>query len=207
MSTSKIQLLCLIGAIGFLVFGGQAFYVCATNLKAAEFTIDEYEHKRPDNMWLSLTGCHLNLLEASYTSYFGSPEATEVFIPIRSANESPSDPIVAYLGTHDAQILATMAELNKLNSKQAIERYVSKNRERIFFNRSIRGTVRHGIDLDEKIVDDLRRANTLLEKDFIIINEGERPDWIKAILMPLIGAAFVWVTWLLFRNGRKSAPS
>jgi hypothetical protein len=204
MSNSKIQLLCLIGAIGGLGFGSQALYVCATNMRAAEFTIDEYDHKRPDNMWLSLTGCHLNLLEASYASYFGSPEATEVFIPIRSANASPSDPIVAYLGTDDTHILATMTELNKLKSKQEIESYVSKNRDRIFSTRSIRGTVRHGIDLDREIVDDLRRTNTSLDKDFIIINEGERPDWFKAIIMLLTGAAFVWVTRLLFRSSRQS---
>ena len=202
MNISKIQLLCLLGAVASLGFGIQALYVCATNLRAAEFTIDEYDHKRPDNMWLSLAGCHLNLLEASYTSRFGLPEAKEVFIPLRSANASPSDPIVACLGTKDAHVLATMTELNKLKKEQDIERYVNKNRDHIFFTRTIRGTVRHGIDLDGRIVDDLRGTNTSLVKDFIIINEGERPDWSKAIMLLLTGAAFAWVTWLLFRNSR-----
>ena len=205
MSITKIKLLCLMCALAFLWFGSQALYVCVTNLRAAEFTIDEYTHKRPDNMWLSLTGCHLNLLEASYTSYFGSRKATEVFIPIRSVNDSPSDPIVVCLGTDDPGVLATMTELNELVKKQEIEHYVSQNRERIFSSRAISGTVRHGIDLEQKIVDDLRKANTSLDKDFIIINEGERPDWIKAIFLLLGGAAFTWVTWLLFRTSGKAS--
>jgi len=205
MSITKIKLLSLMGALVFLWFGSQALYVCATNLRPAEFTIHEYEHKRTEDMWLSLTGCHLNLLEASYTSYFGSGNATEVFIPIRSADASPSGPIVVILGTNDAGVLATLTELNKLEKRQEIEHYVSQNRERIYFSRSICGTVRHGMDLDDKILNDLRKANTWLDKNFIIIDEGKRPNWINAILLLLCGAAFTWLTWLLFRTGGKAS--
>lgn len=190
-----------------LWFGGQALYVNVTNWKPAKFTIEEYESKRPDKMWLSLTGCRLNLMEASYKSYFGAPDATEVFVPVRGENVSYKDPVIVLLGTKDEKILATMTEINKLNGEDEIKAYFIKNRDAVLFSKNVEGTVRFGADADHRTIDDLRKANPSLVQNFIIIDEGERPDWIKVVFFLAAGFALTWLAWIVFKSTRKTAAT
>lgn len=189
-------------SIALIWGGGQALYTNATNLEPSEYSFSNYITEKPQQKWLTLTNCELNLLDASYFSYFGATEATEIYIPVKSPDAGKMEFTHVLLASKDPEMLRVYNELMSMEDESQIIVYTLQNRDSIFIQKDLTGLVRFGIELDDEDRQELQDLNENLASDFVIIDEGLKPDWSHAALLP---AGLLLLAWIFGLIGKKKA--
>jgi hypothetical protein len=188
-----------IGCMGYLIViallfaGGQGIYTALKNREPLVIPAKDYLAKPPDAEWVTLQGATLNLLESAHReSITGKIE--EVFIPIR-AGMGDRGPVKVLLSTKDQDTIAAMHSISSAGAKGGNEADVIKavagNASQVFRVRDVSGLVRFGIDADSKTRAKLAGLQMKLAKDFIILDEGKKPELglsVSLFAMGLIGA-------------------
>lgn len=73
----------------------------------------------------------------------------------------------------------------------------------ILVKRDVSGLIRFGMDEDSKTRSKLEGLDMNLAKDFVILNDGEKPDLLKGVLM--LAGGLVLGLYLLRRAGSQPA--
>lgn len=195
----------LIFAIALLWGGGQGLYTALTNTKPTVLGYDEYVRTKPRATWIELKDCVLVLPEASFRSSRVSKEITEVFIPVRSgtSKEEEEEKIHVLVATKDQETLGLMKEAHQAQDDTAAAlKLLSSKADKMFPKKDVKGLVRYGIELRDKERRQLASLDENLAADFIIIDEGKKPEPVVSTLMFLGGLICLW----LFGRARASTP-
>lgn len=203
--SGAISLGCLgyIIAVGLLWGGGQGIYTALRNHKPAEFTVADFIATKPDVEWITLKDARLSLLEAAHKELAG--KVTEVFIPVRPKDGNADQPVHILLSTKEPEMTGAVENLkNSSGSKEEAVKAVARHAEKLVMLRDVSGLVRFGLDADSKTRDKLAKLHLKLTDDFVILDEGKKPDIYAGSLM--FGAGLVVGFFMLRKAGKQSSP-
>ena len=179
--------------IALLIGGVQGIYKANKNREPLVISAKDYLAKPPDGEWVTLTGATLNLLESAHRESIGG-KIEEVFIPVRAGMDDRGV-VKVLLSTKDKETISAMQSISSAGDKggneAAVFKALASNASQVFRTRDISGLVRFGIDADSKTRDKLAGLDMQLAKDFIILDEGKKPELgvsIGLFIMGLIGA-------------------
>jgi len=177
----KGVLLLVIGAAGFLWLGGQGLYTALTNRTPAVIGCAEYLQQRPTQTWLLLKGCRLNMIRASAAASRVAGTVTQVYVPLAGA-ETDRGTIKALLATKDASIVALATEMRTVKDEKEALTFGINNLQRLFPTRDVQGLVRFGINVRDHDREELAKLNPNLDPNFVVIDEGEQPEWTMSLV-------------------------
>ena len=189
--------------------GAQSLYTNLTNSKSTTYTIEEYLEKRPDDKWLELTGCRLDLMDSAYQESRFGDDIKEVYIPVSAPKESADSenaPVQILFTTKDPEIIALLKEAGSVQSDEDAMRFALGNLDKLYPTRDISGLVRFGIDMRDKEADELRKLNSNLVEDFIMIDDGKKPEWTGAIALPIGLLLAYFVFWPKKQKAQMMPP-
>lgn len=180
--------------LALLIIGGQGVYVAVKNPEPLEITVADYLAKKPNAEWMTLKDAEICLVEAAYKARLG--RVAEVFIPIRPVGESKDAPIHILLSTEDQAVADALKAISK--SAAPMKRKVaaaSQQADRLFMRQDITGLTRYGILYDLFMRARLAKLNMNLAEDFVILNDGEAPNFTVNVCM--VGAGLlIWFVML-----------
>ena len=176
-----MQLGCLVvfGALYMVWMGGQGLYTSIKNREPMELACGHYGEVKPNREWVKLTDCELDVMESSYMEESG--KVVELFIPARGPGEEEGDTIDVLVATKDAELLAAVNQLVLLESEVELTRFIAERGRELHVIRDVQGLVRYGVDLDESDRADLQGLDGNLAEDFVIIDDGNDPGFMKSV--------------------------
>lgn len=190
-----------LGCLGYLIaiallWGGvQHIYTALKNRSPQEVTVEDFAARRITKEWVVLKGARLSLLESALKKRFG--RTVEVFIPVRAKSEALGAPVRVLLSTKDSQIISAVEDFNKSGGDMAKELEAAmRHADKLFMEKDVLGLVRWGIDADSKTRDKLAGLDMKLTKDFVILDEGEKPDLFIGIGGLVTGLVACFALWL-----------
>lgn len=186
-----MRALLILVSLGLLIMGGQAIFTTLTNLDPGSYTLEEYHQQRPKDKWLELKNCQLNVLAASFETSLGKSTPEMVYIPIRPAEAEETDETVVLLAAEDLALRQLVEKMNRIEQESTLLAFVGEHSDALFPTKDIKGLVRFGVEMDEGDRSDLRKLDSSLAKDFVVIDEGSKPSWLRAAMLPaglLLGA-------------------
>lgn len=172
--------------IGLLVGGAQGLYTALKNRSPLEITVEDYITKKPDAEWVTLKSAHLNLLESAHKERLG--KVAEVFIPVRPKGDAKDAPVHILLSTKNREILDALDDMS--NSAETLKQSVeaaSRHAEKLFVTKDVSGLIRFGINSDDKTRAKLEKLNMNLAADYVIMNDGEKPELMASLIMLVLG--------------------
>ena len=198
----------VIATIGLLWKGGQSLYTAAMNRHPTTMSYEKYVETKPRAMWLVLTNCTTRLTESCFKSYYGSKNATELFIPVRGQESGKEKgKIHVLLATKNADQLAAFSEMQNLNSKEEALKWMIKNSKRVFSDRSVGGLVRFGVDLKDRDRSKLAGLIKDAADDFIILEEGAQPSFGEGIGFSVAGVMVLGGIVVYLRRNRETTTA
>lgn len=192
-------------ALGLLLGGGQLLYTAVVNRSAVEMTCAEYLEKKPTGKWVKLKDCELSRVEEIMPTRFGKVTNDEVFIPVRPVGAPHDSKVSILLASKRPEDLefARGADAANVDEKSAAA-FVLENLAKAKERRDIEGIVRHGLDAaSDKEIRKFKKTSSDLADDFVIIDDGKRPDWLQGLWLLIAG--FFFVALRLFLEARRSA--
>ena len=173
-------------------------------------TWQEFVADKPESGWFKLSGAQLDLTGALWIENRLTGEMGNIYVPARAAGELESEneaepPIEMLVKVDDPKIKATVEELKKLDkgTDEAALNYVLSHADQLFIERPIVGTVAEGFDaVDSDDESTLRSAEETLSSDFVILQEGAKPDVGGRIFMLLggIGVALLGLFYIFLKK-------
>lgn len=190
-------------AAGLLWGGGQGLYTALFNLKPIEYSISDYLAAQPDKEWLTITGGSLDIVEMAYTSSKVGDRVKEVFIPLTLPNAKESDPVKILVASKDPAVLDLATKLKSAkNEIEAMMLFITA--KTTMEKPAVTGLVRFGIDLKDKETRKLRELNKNLASDFVILEEGGKPNFVVSAVLFLAGLVLLG---LMFKGlASKTTP-
>ena len=172
--------------IAFIIGGGQGAYTMLTSSKLQSYTVEEYLEKSPDDKWLELTGCTLDHSDAVWMESRIGDNVKEAYIPIFDPkDEDKKSKIKILLATKNPETLDLVRQLSELKSEEEAMKFMVANMDKVLAERDVQGLVRFGIELDDDDAREIKKISPNLAEDFIILDEGKKPEWHSVILLPL----------------------
>src|SRR5262249_13692056 len=83
-----------------------------------------------------------------------------------------------------------------------------QNRDRLFLDRPLRGTIQFGLDIDRKDRRKIAALDKDLADDFAVLEDGKRPEAVLSGIMFLVGLALT--AYLILRaasGGKRATPA
>ncbi len=201
----KTSLFLIIVAISLLWGGGQGLFTAITNLKPKEYAVEEYLNHRPSAKWLRLKGGVVDLTGLTYSSFLGVGTITEIYVPIRPSTASSNDEVHILFATKEPSLLAKAEKLRQLRTESEALRYLQAHRDELIFPRELEGLIRFGIEFKDRDERWLRTHNENLADDFVVLADGERPEFMVYAFLFLGGVAVSgWILKNLF--GVRAKP-
>ncbi|HEX2570433.1 MAG TPA: hypothetical protein VH877_12820 [Polyangia bacterium] len=192
--------------VGLLWGGGQGLYTVFANRAPTTMSIAEYTRTRPSGKWLRLTDCSLSLLDAMHREVAQKP--VELFIPARDPGDDEKSKVQVLVATKDPALLEVYRRLSSEKDEKAVET-ISAEFGKVFQHRDVQGLVRFGFDLDEEDREKLASLTASLAPDFVIIDEGEKPQVAFAFARLAGGLMlFAFLFWRVLSKLRtRSSPA
>ena len=191
--------------VALLWGGGQGIYTAVSNRSVKQYTVDEYLARKPADKWLKLTGGALDLTSLNYTSFFGVGSVGTIYVPLRSSNNPLDNQTHILLETKNPALLKLAEGMRQVKNEEQARRFLQEHARELVIQKDVQGLVRFGIDLEDRKVRKLRKLNENLAQDFIVLADGESPNYLFPIVSLLGGLALAG--WLVSRRaGRGSQP-
>jgi len=197
----RLIIFLIVITLGMLWVGGQGLYTALMNRKPTVMSYDDYLKNKPKVYWLQLTNCFLSLPDASCVTRMRV--ITEVYAPVHSLNEPAGARILVLVATKAPEVLSLARELDNLTSKKEAEQFMEKNRDRLFPKKDVQGLVRFGLDLKSEEHSQLAALDKDLAPDFIIVDDGKKPEFATSLGLFLAGLAIPLVMLKIFRHNSE----
>lgn len=188
----RIGCLMICGSLFLLWSGGQGVYTGVTNTKQTEISLADYEKQKPAATWLKLKNCQVNVMDAAYSSKFGTIE--EVYIPLTVPDAPDEAKIHVLLATKNQATINLVNQMGGIKMDEQGMKFIVQNKDKLMGKRDVDGTVRFGIDLKDKDRRKLANLDKNLSPDFVILSEGEKPQILISILMVAGGIGLLLVS-------------
>jgi len=206
-----VKLTLIFACVILLLFGlgVQGIYTAIKNRNPIAMSCDEYSRSKPKASWLVITNCVLDLSDAAYETlkYQNVEVPTQLFIPVRSATGKRSANDTILLATRDPELMKTLREIESVPSPEELKEWLARNADRVLVRRDVRGLVQFGAELDTKNRRKLARLQDNLAPDFIILEEGRKPEFKQSIGYLALGTVMVVVSIVFVRRSREPAPA
>lgn len=188
--------------LAFLIGGAQGLYTALKNRNPVETTVEQYIAQRPDAEWVTFKNARLNLLEAAHRERRG--KVTEVFIPVRPQGEARTAPVHILLSTKKDDILNALEDIKSSVGKmnESLEA-ASRHADKLFVTKDVSGLIRFGIHSDQEARDKLENLQMNLATDFVIMNDGEKPELMLSLIMLALG--IILALYLARRSAKTAA--
>jgi len=201
-----IQLGCLgyIIAIALILGGGQGAYTALKNREPLRMTFKDYHEQRPSAEWVSLSEAQLNLTNSAYVTARTSDKVKEVYIAVEAMGNREDKPAWVLLESDNQELIDLMNQTSaKMNALKSPAEMTPELVQSLFPARQISGLVQFGMESDSKTRDKLAKLDLALEKEFVIIKEGDEPNLMSSLMM-LVGGLVVGIFAL--RERKKEPP-
>lgn len=197
----------VIGGIILMWAGGQGLYTALTNRQPVVFGCADFLQRVPEQKWLLLKDCRLNIVRASYSRKQVTDTVTQVYIPISGTASVGDTKTKALFATKDQSVIALVTEMRKVNGDGEALKFALTNIDRLFPKRDVQGLVRFGLKMDDRDREKLAALNPNLDPNFIVIDDGEQPEWLLSSAMLLAGLALpIWFRWKTMKSAGAAAP-
>jgi hypothetical protein len=134
-------------------------------------------------------------------------EVTQVYIPISGTASSSDGKARALFATKDQSVIALVTEMRKVKDDGEALKFAAMNIQRLFPKRDVQGLVRFGINMEDKERTKLAELNPNLDPNFIVIDDGEQPEWLLSSVLFAIGLALpIWFGWKIVSGAGAGAP-
>jgi len=179
----KISFIGILLTLGLLWGGGQGLYTAVANRSPAEFSLPSYLQTRPKAKWLRLTGGVFDLSEMAYSGGRLSKTIREVYLPlVPEGGTGNSAQVQVLVSSRDPALLELAGKLRDAQTAEEGIKLLLKY-DGAFRARPVEGLVRFGIDLKDKEARKLRELNPSLSEDFVLLDEGKRPELGLSLLL------------------------
>lgn len=203
MRLFKIAL--LLASLPLLAAGGEGIYHAARNRQQITLTCDEFVRQPPRALWIRVTGCDIDYVNAGYRESRG--RIAELFFPVRPMKQPGTAPAVLIAATRDSGVLA-IAENTIGDGQQPNQEAFLVMMLRIItmlgISREVEGYARSGaIELAQT-----RRAlagmNAALAPGLVVLDLHARPSFLVPGIEAGAGAGLLLVS--LMRRRQPAAP-
>src|SRR5262245_21411909 len=113
----KGMFLLVILDIALLWGSGQGLYTAVTNRRPAVFGCADFLQQAPEQKWLLLKECRLNVVRASYSKLRLVDTVTQVYIPISATTSVGDVKTKALFATKDESVIALVTEMQKVKDE------------------------------------------------------------------------------------------
>jgi len=190
-----------------MIFAGSlAAYTFLTNREPVTIPLAKYQKQKPPAKWLHLTDCELDLFGARHFNYIESDHAPEMLIPLRTPGATNA-PVYALLSIRDDKLQLQIEALSLAEAVGALDEPAGTNVTRRTAPRDVRGLVRFGIELSTENRAELLSLHPGLAEDFVILDEGAKPSWLLALMLPAGLGLMLWLIVSSLRNFRKATAA
>ncbi len=194
----------LVISAGLLLGGGRGIYIALKNREPLKMTFKEYQEKRPPGEWISLSDSQLNLFNCAYITSKADNKIKAVYITVEPAGDRDKKPALMLLASEDKNMIALVEDLGaKMNAVMSPSDLTPELLQSLLPVKEVSGMVESGINSDRKTRNELAKLDISLEKDFLIIREGRKPQLGRGVEM--LGAGLLLGFFLLRRLRKKSA--
>lgn len=210
-----VKMALVFGCVIILLFGmgAQGIYTAMKNRNPAVMSCEQFAANKPKAEWLSITNCVLDLNDACYATltYKGAELPTELYIPVRSAGAKESgkgikDNIV--LMTRDPALMKMIYEMEKTRSEAEFKEWLTRNADKMIVRRDVKGLVQFGVELKSQERRKLASLQDNLASDFIILDEGKRPEISQSIGYLALGVVLVVISiFVIKRSVQEPEPA
>ncbi len=180
--------------------GSQGIYTSVKNPNPTIYNLDSLSTSdTPDKEWITLKNCDINLLNAAYfENTFGNGLAKEIYIPLRSSN---NDSVIALLATKNKNTLDVYNLINSQTDEQKAIEFTEKYKDQVFQeNIELSGTVRFGIELDNREHRRLKKISEYIVNDYIIIDYNKKPQKGLYYFIIIIGIVLLLISIIKLRK-------
>ena len=190
-------------------YGGQGVIDYLQNAGVTEISCEQYQRKRPDATWLSLTDCVLDIQETAYSGDDDDPD--ELLIPLLPApgeDEDISDQpgrSVAVFQTQDRELRRIMGKLGSGDEDNMAE--LMSAIELATVPATYSGLVAFGVDLDDSERAQLAALDNNLDPSFVIVQDGKEPSLQRSLAMLGGGLGLAAFGVFLVMRQRKRASA
>lgn len=200
-------LILIVLALVFLWGGGQGVYLAVTNLSQSKYPVSDYIQSRPDSKWVKLTDATLDFTAVTCSSFLGFGRTEEIYVPVIPAGEPKGRNVHVLFATKDPQLLEIADRLRNLGSQAEVEAYIKTHKNDLFVRKDVDGLVRWGLNFKSRDRNALEREYPNLSPHFVVIDDGERPEYVAEGILFLAGIALaVWLVVIFVNSRRKGAP-
>ena len=199
----------LLAGFVFLIHGGTALYSAAINRQPVLVPCDQFFRQRPSALWLRVTGCEIDYLNAAYRESNGRLD--ELFLPIRPPSQPPTSPVTLVVATSDPQVLAiagTAIGNNRLPDQDAYVGMMRRIVTMLRASKEVEGYARSGFIERLQTRRALAGLAAPLAPDFVVLDLHGRPSLMRPGIEAGIGLGLLLVAipWLRGRTGRAAVP-
>lgn len=191
-------------------------YTALTNRTPVEMTCAEYLEKKPTGKWVKLKDCTLFREEVMTRRSATKQRTTEVFIPVRPVGSKKNGPVAILFASKNPEEIALSEEIATILSKDLKALPEDEHRKALFFlidhaskireDREIEGIIRFGLDdLKDKQRNKMADLDPNLTADFIVIEDGQRPDAMGGLAFLGVGVVFLGLRIFLQNRRDKRA--
>src|SRR5262249_12904846 len=146
------------------------------------------------------------VVRASYSRKQLTDEVTQVYIPISATASTGDAKTKALFATKDQSVIALVTELRKVNGDGEALKFALTNIDRLFPKRDVQGLVRFGIKMDDREREKLAELNPNLDPNFIVIDDGEQPEWLPSFGLLALGLVLpILFRWKAIKDAGAAA--
>lgn len=193
-----------LACFAMILTGSQAAYTVLTNRAPSVLTLVKYQREKPSVKWLHLTECELDLSGARKFNYIESDHATEMLVPLK-ASGSTNEQVYALLAVRDEKLRRRIEVLSLAAAAPPAPAWAQDktNNAPVVVQRDVRGLVRFGLETAMENNVELRALHPGLAENFVIIDEGVKPSWLLASMLPAGIAVMFWLIVSSLRDFKR----
>lgn len=212
MKDKLIGLFILMMGLVWAVSGGAELKDNLAAKAPTALTWQQFLAEKPRAGWFKVTGAQLEVASGLWVEDILTGKMGNIYVPARVAgNEAVEElPIEMLIKIDDPKIAATVRELKELDkgTDEAALQYVLSHTEQLLIERPLVGTLADGFDeVDSGDKSAIQSAEVALDNDFVILQEGAKPDMGGRIFMLLggIGLSLLGLFYIFLKKPAQPA--
>lgn len=188
----------LIGMLALIAFGCQGIYEGVKHGKQKVVTFQQFVKQRPKEGWYKITGCRL-ALAYSATRQSKSGTVNRAYVPVYAAIPDIKAKTPLVISSDNKDYFSEIEALNSITGQLD-----EKSIQRAFPLKDVEGMIQTGLhsSSDRSKIEKLPNMGQVLDGDFLILDEGRKPNLGLSIGMTLggLGLGAILVLYLINRN-------
>jgi len=186
--------------IGALFYGAESIYTASANREPLTISVAQFAATKPKALWVNLTEASLDL--SAYACVERAGTIQEMFIPINVMNAPPDAKAPVMLSIKD---MTRIDELMKWIESDASNNASHKVPE-LVKQTQFSGLIRFSTTENSTIRGQMANFSLRVTDNYLILNEGQRPDMLNGILCLIGGIGAAIYVYTAYHKPRPGPP-